>query len=179
MAVTWTVVVTVALGAAGPVALGLAGVGALVGAFAMAWGTLGGPVGHWRARRLVVPWEMVAAALVTASAVTTLELLPTGIGAGSATTWRGLAVVVMSAGIVIMAVAPATSRLWAERLHRAASAMAERALPTLATTVEALAEGKVQRVPLAELTNLKAMARPLEGGRRTSGAAPAPRRSPR
>jgi signal transduction histidine kinase len=162
VAATWTVVVTVALGAAGPIALGLAGVGALVGAFAMAWGTLGGPIAHWHERRLVVPFEMVAAALVTATAVTTLELLATVVGAGSATTWRGLAVLVMSAGIVVMAVAPATSRLWTERLHRAAKAMAERALPTLAATVEALAEGRVQRVPLAELANLKAIARPLE-----------------
>jgi signal transduction histidine kinase len=111
-----------------------------------------------------VPWEIAAATLVTVSAVTTLELLPTGIGSGNATTWRGLAVVVMAAGIVVMGVIPATSRLWTERLNRAATALAERTLPTLAATVEALADGQVQRVPLAEMASLKAIARPLEAG---------------
>ena len=96
----------------------------------------------WTTRRLALPWGTATAALVTTSAVTTLELLPTGMGGGGASAmWRGLAVVVMGAGIVLLAVLPATSRLRVEHLSATASVLSEKALPAVAAALDALARG--------------------------------------
>ena len=130
VAATWVLVETLALGAAGPLALALVGLGALAGAFTFGWKGMGNGRA-WTNRRLALPWGTAAAALVTTSAVTTLELVPTGPGMSSSAMWRGLAVVVMGAGIVLLAVLPATSRLRIEHLGNAASVLSERALPAL------------------------------------------------
>ena len=116
----------------------------------------------WTTRRLALPWGTAAAALVTTSAVTTLELLPTGMGGGASAMWRGLAVVVMGAGIVVLAVLPATSRLRVEHLSATASVLSEKALPAVAAALDALARGGPNRSGLPELSELKAATRPLE-----------------
>jgi signal transduction histidine kinase len=69
----------------------------------------------------------------------------------------------MGAGIVVLAVFPATSRLRAEHLGTAAATLAEKTLPALAKALEAIACGDAARVPTAELSELKAATRPLEG----------------
>jgi signal transduction histidine kinase len=179
VAVTWVLVETLALGAAGPLALAIVGLGALAGAFILSWrgtfgwqGTLGwretlgwrgtGQSGGWTTRRLALPWGTAAAALVTTSAVTTLELVPTGTGLNSSAMWRGLAVVVMGAGVVLLAVLPATSRLRVEHLGHTASVLSEKALPALSGALDALARGGPKRSTRAELSELKAATRPLE-----------------
>jgi signal transduction histidine kinase len=161
VAATWVLVEALALGAAGPLALAIVGIGALAGAFILGWKGMGQGAG-WTSRRLALPWGTAAAALVTASAVTTLELVPTGSGMSSSTMWRGLAVVVMGAGIVLLAVMPATSRLRVEHLRDAASVLSEKALPALALALDALTKGGTKRSTMAELSELKAVTRPLE-----------------
>ncbi len=116
----------------------------------------------WTNRRLALPWGTAAAALVTTSAVTTLELLPSGPGISSSAMWRGLAVVVMGAGIVLLAVLPATSRLRIEHLGNAASVLSDKALPALTGALEALTTGSVKRSTMVEVSELKAATRPLE-----------------
>jgi signal transduction histidine kinase len=76
--------------------------------------------------------------------------------------WRGLAVVVMGAGIVLLAVMPATSRLRVEHLRNTASVLSEKALPALANALDALTKGGARPSTMAELSELKAVARPLE-----------------
>lgn len=161
VAATWVLVVTVSLGAAGPLSLAIVGVGALAGAFTLGWRGLG-TKRSWTTRRLALPWGTAAAALVTTSAVTTLELLPTGAGPSSSAIWRGLAVVVMGAGIILLAVFPATSRLRVAHLANTASALAEKTLPALASALEAVATGSAGRQPMTELSELKTATRPLE-----------------
>jgi signal transduction histidine kinase len=161
VATIWVLVETLALGASSPLALVTVGLAALAGAFAMGWKGLAG-TSDWTKRRLALPWGTAAAALVTTSAVTTLELLPAGMGESGAAMWRGLAVVVMGAGIVLLAVLPATSRLRVEHLGASASALSERALPALAKALEALARGGSISPALPELSELKAATRPLE-----------------
>ena len=158
---TWVLVATVAVGNAGPLALAIVGLGSLAGAFMIGWRGLARTATSttkWRG----LPWGTAAATLVTATAVTTLELLPTGTGPGGSAVWRGLAVVVMGAGIVLLAVFPATSRLRVEHLCNAASTLAEKTLPALAKALEAVAIGELGRVPMSELSDLRAAARPLE-----------------
>lgn len=161
VAATWVLVETLALGAAGPLALAVVGLGALAGAFALGWKGMG-KSGGWTTRRLALPWGTAAAALVTTSAVTTLELVPSGSGMSSSAMWRGLAVVVMGAGIVLLAVLPATSRLRVEHLGNAATVLSEKALPALVGTLDALTKGEARRSTMAELSELKAVTRPLE-----------------
>jgi signal transduction histidine kinase len=161
VAATWVLVEALALGAAGPLALAIVGIGALAGAFTLGWKGMGQGAG-WTSRRLALPWGTAAAALVTASAVTTLELAPTGSGMSGSTMWRGLGVVVMGAGIVLLAVMPATSRLRVEHLRQTASVLSERALPALAAALDALTKGGANRSTMAELSELKAVTRPLE-----------------
>jgi signal transduction histidine kinase len=162
----WAITVTAALGSAGPSALAINGLAALGGAFAIGWR---GQAGHrdWRSRRVALPWSTAAAALVTTSAVTTLEVLPNG--TGTASTWRGLAVLVMGAGVVVLAVFPATSRLRVEHLGDSASTLADRALPALVRALETLASGNGCRLPTTELSELKASTRPLEAELATFG----------
>jgi len=157
----WVLVETLALGSAGPLALAIVGGGALAGAFTVGWKGLD-KNGGWATRRLALPWGTAAAALVTTSAVTTLELLPLGSGASSSAMWRGLAVVVMGAGILLLAVMPATSRLRVEHLGNTASVLSEKALPALTSALDALASGNANRSTMAELSELKAATRPLE-----------------
>ena len=121
-----------------------------------------GKSGGWTTRRLALPWGTAAAALVTTSAVTTLELVPSGSGMSSSAMWRGLAVVVMGAGIVLLAVLPATSRLRVEHLGNAATVLSEKALPALVGALDALTKGEARRSTMAELSELKAVTRPLE-----------------
>ena len=161
VAATWVLVETLALGAAGPLALAVVGVGARSGAFALGWKGMS-KSGEWTNRRLALPWGTAAAALVTTSAVTTLELVPSGSGMSSSAMWRGLAVVVMGAGIVLLAVMPATSRLRVEHLGNAATVLSEKALPALAGALDALTKGGPRRSTVAELSELKAVTRPLE-----------------
>ena len=72
----------------------------------------------WTSRRLALPWGTAAAALVTASAVDHARAgARRARGMSSSAMWRGLAVVVMGAGIVLLAVLPATSRLRVEHLR--------------------------------------------------------------
>jgi signal transduction histidine kinase len=160
VAATWVLVETLALGAAGPLALALVGLGALAGAFTLGWKGIG-KSGGWTNRRLALPWGTAAAALVTTSAVTTLELVPSGSGMSSSAMWRGLAVVVMGAGIVLLAVLPATSRLRVEHLSNTASVLSEKALPALANALDGLTKG-AKRWTMTELSELKAATRPLE-----------------
>jgi signal transduction histidine kinase len=167
VAATAVLVETLALGAAGPLALALVGIGALAGAFALGWQGAGGwqgigKSGGWTTRRLALPWGTAAAALVTTSAVTTLELTATGSGVSSPAMWRGLAVVVMGAGVVLLAVLPATSRLRVEHLGNAASVLSQRALPALTKSLDGLASGGARRSAMTELSELKAATRPLE-----------------
>lgn len=157
---TWAVVATVAIGSAGPRTLALDGLTALAGAFALGW--RGGDVGGLRTRNLALPWSTAAAALVTTSAVTALEVVPLGAGTSGDTVWKGLAVVATGAGIVVLAVFPATSRLRADHLSRASAALADRALPALAVAFEELARGGPGLVPTSEISELKAATRPLE-----------------
>ena len=161
VAATWVLVETLALGAAGPLALALVGLGALAGAFTFGWKGMGNGRA-WTNRRLALPWGTAAAALVTTSAVTTLELVPSGTGISSSAMWRGLAVVVMGAGIVLLAVLPATSRLRIEHLGNAASVLSEKALPALTGALEAMSTGSVKRSTMVEVSELKAATRPLE-----------------
>jgi signal transduction histidine kinase len=163
VAATWALVVTVAIGSAGPGALAVVGIASLSGAFALGWRGEHIKAG-WRARtrHLAIPWGTAATALVTTSAVTTLEVLSLGRGPGNSGLWRGLAVVVMGAGVVVLAVFPATSRLRVEHLGHTASTLAEKVLPALANRLEALASGAPAPMPTAELSELKAAARPLE-----------------
>ena len=159
--VTWVLVVTASLSSAGPRALAVDGLAALGGALAL--GRRGRPAaGSRKGGHLALPWGTATVALVVTSAVTTLEVLPLGTGSHSATVWRGLAVVVMGAGVVVLAVFPATSRLRVEHLSHAASALADTALPALAKTLEALSSGETGRLPIAELSELKAATCPLE-----------------
>ena len=158
---TWVLFVTVAVGAAGPLALAIVGLGALAGAFTLGWRGLGkNRKSTWRP--LGLPWGTAAVALVAATAVTTLEIVPTGVGPTSSDIWRGLAVVVMGAAIVLLAVFPATSRLRVERLASTASTLAEKTLPALASALEAIAMGDNGRVSMSELSDLKATTRRLE-----------------
>ncbi len=162
---TWAVVVTVAIGSAGPVALAVVGVTALSGAFAMGWrGQAGNALGRgaWRDRHLALPWGTAAAALVTITAVTSLEVLPLGSAGNNSAVWRGLAVVVMGASIVVLAIFPATSRLRAEHLAHAAHTLSYKALPALAKALEGVARGELSNAPTAEVSELKAATRPLE-----------------
>jgi signal transduction histidine kinase len=161
VAVTWVVVVAAALGSAGPRALAVDGVAALVGAFALGWR---GRVarGTWKTRRPALPWGTAAVALVVTSAVTTLEVLPLGNSAHDGALWRGLAVVVMGAGVVVLAVYPATSRLRVEHLAHSASTLAGTALPALVKALEGLATGDAGPLPTAEMSELKAATRLLE-----------------
>jgi signal transduction histidine kinase len=76
--------------------------------------------------------------------------------------WRGLAVVVMGAGVVLLAVAPATSRLRVEHLAHTASVLSDKALPALTGALDALASGGTRRSAVAELSELKAATRQLE-----------------
>ena len=79
--VAWVLVATVAVGNAGPLALAIVGLGSLAGAFLIGWRGLAGTASSktkWRG----LPWGTAAATLVTAAAVITLELLPTGTGPG-------------------------------------------------------------------------------------------------
>ena len=161
VATIWVLVETLALGASGPLALVTVGLAALAGAFAMGWKGLAAS-NDWTTRRLALPWGTAAAALVTTSAVTTLELLPTGMGGSGAAMWRGLAVVVMGAGIVLLAVLPATSRLRVEHLGATASVLSEKALPALANALDTLARGGPISPALPALSELKAATRPLE-----------------
>ena len=68
----------------------------------------------------------------------------------------------MGAGIVVLAVFPATARLRVEHLGQTTSVLADKALPALAKALEALASGNAARVPTAEMSELKAATRPLE-----------------
>jgi signal transduction histidine kinase len=95
--------------------------------------------------------------------MTTLEILPVGPGMGSTDMWRALAVFATAAGIGVVAVFPATTRLRAENLGRAASTMADRALPALSGALDALVRGEVAHLPYTELAELRAATRPLEG----------------
>ncbi len=161
---SWVVVVTVAIGSAGPVALAVVGVTALSGAFAMGWRGRAGdvrPPGAWRDRHLALPWGTAAAALVATTAVTSLEVLPVG-GGNNSPVWRGLAVVVMGASIVLLAIFPATSRLRAEHLVHAADTLSYKALPALAKALEGVARGEVRRAPTVEMSELEASTRRLE-----------------
>ena len=81
----------------------------------------------------------------------------------SADLWRGLAVVATAAGIAVLAVFPATTRLRAENLGRAASTMADKAIPALSGALDALVRGEVAHLPYTELSELRAATRPLEG----------------
>jgi signal transduction histidine kinase len=162
VAVAWALVVTLAIGSAGPGPLALDGIASLAGALALGWR---GPhiKAWWRTRHLAIPWGTAATALVTSSAVIALEVLPVGDGLPGWGAWRGLAVLAMGAGIVVLAVFPATSRLRAEHLGTAAATLAEKTLPALAKALEAIACGDAARVPTAGLSELKAATRPLEG----------------
>jgi signal transduction histidine kinase len=161
VAATWVVVEALALGAAGPLALAVVGLGALVGAFALGWTGIGA-AGTWARRRLAFPWSTAAAALVTASGLVGLELAPVGSPLSGSAMWRALAVVVMGTGIVLLAVAPATSRLRVEHLSKAATVLSEKALPALTSALEALASGRAKPTAVRGVSELKAATRPLE-----------------
>jgi len=107
-------------------------------------------------------------ALVIVSAVVVLGLHP-GDGGRNSTIWQGLAVVVAAVGIIVLGLAPAISRLWAEHLTRVASALGCRFLPNLASTLESLASGQAERVPEEEIADLKAATRALESANAAPG----------
>lgn len=161
VAAIWALAVTVAVGGAGPSALALDGMACLGGAFALGWRGQHVKAG-WANRHLAIPWGTAATALVAISAITTLEVLPFTTGSHSPGLWRGLAVVVMGAGIVVLAVFPATSRLRVEHLGTTATVLGEKALPALAAALEALASGNSAHLSGAELSELKVATRPLE-----------------
>jgi signal transduction histidine kinase len=157
----WAVLVAIAVGSAGPAALTLVGLVGLVGPYTLARQSRSVDR-HWLARRSVLPLSTATAALITIIAVVTLAALPAGPGGTAA--WRWLAVVVMGAGIMVVAVLPATSRLRTEHLGRNASVLAGTALPALARMLEAWASGNASRWPTSELLQLRAATRPLETG---------------
>jgi signal transduction histidine kinase len=64
--------------------------------------------------------------------------------------------------LALTAVFGPTRRQRSKQLGRAASTLAERALPNLAGALEALAVGEPSRLPVNELAELKAAVRPLE-----------------
>lgn len=157
----WALVITVGIGAAGPLALAVVGPCALGGAFVIGWRGTGRGLTSPR-RHLSLPWSTIAAAVVTAGAVTAMELLPAASKGTAPGLWQGLAVVVMGAGIVVLAVFPATSRQRAEHLSQSALVLATRSLPALAAALEGLANGEPRRVPVSDLSDLRAATRPLE-----------------
>ncbi|HTW07349.1 MAG TPA: sensor histidine kinase [Acidimicrobiales bacterium] len=161
VATLWALVVTAAIGSAGPSALALDGIACLSGAFALGW--RGQNIkGRWRPRHTAIPWGTAATALVTTSAVTALEVVAVGRPSASGI-WHGLGVLVMAAGIVVLAVVPATSRLRVEHLAYTMSALTQKTLPALIGTLEAVASGEPGRTPpTAALSDLKAATRPLE-----------------
>ncbi len=165
VAATWALAVTVAVGSAGPVPLVVVGVTALAGAFAVGWrGQAGGgrATGGWRPHHVALPWSTAAAALVVTAAVTGLEAVPQR-GAGAPALWRGLAVVVMGAGVVVLAVFPATWRRRSARLAQAAEELGDTALPAVAGALEALARGEPAELPVSQTAHLQHVARVLEG----------------
>lgn len=91
-----------------------------------------------------------------------MELLPGAWRGTPSGLWKGLAVVVIGAGIVVLAIFPATSRHRVEHLSLSASVLARKSLPALASTLEALANGRQATVGLPELSELRAMTHRLE-----------------
>ena len=158
---TWVLVATLALGNAGPLALAMVGLGSLAGAFAIGWKGLA-RTGDWTTKWRVCRGAPRPRRWSPPPRLPRSNCCRPGTGLSGSAMWRGLAVVVMGAGIVLLAVLPATSRLRVEHLGNAASILSEKALPALAKALDALAIGEPGRVPMSELSELKAATRPLE-----------------